>query len=541
MAIDEPESCYWDPAARETDKSDGEFCGVISYMSKTEFKKRYPNIDVSSINEMRFYDTSDTWFEWIDDENVTIADHYQKEWKKKTICKLNDGTTVDKKDLDEKLKEKRKNLKLMQQLEILAEVKGRPINLTRGLDKIEVVDEREASYCTIKHFRIVRNEILEENEWPSKYLPLVFVDGDSYYLRGRQFTKPFIQFAVDTQKFINYCATETISYIRGGRKERFLATISNIEKHQAAWKGVDNDNMALLYDPDARTGASPTPIQPLEIPQTLLMQYQRAENDLYTILGRYEASVGAPGAERSGVAIANRIKQGNITAAVYPGNLLRAQTQVGRIILDLIPVIYDTYRSVNIIKNNGEKKTIEINKQIEKDKFENKIDRQDYEIEITAGSSFAMQKAEAYAQLMDLIARIPAFGQIIPDLAAENLELSNAPQIVERARRYLIPQISMQEQGKEVPPPPPNPQEVLMQSMAQSEQKKADASLLSAQSKMIKAQADLNKDFSKDKADKIKAAAEIGKARLDYQSAALKNNSINCIQMINRLTKINIL
>jgi len=524
LAIDEPECCYFDPSAKELDKSDGEYCGIISRISKNEFKEKYPNIDVADIKSVCMTDR-DSKIEWIDENTVCIADHYYKEWKKKKICKLNDGDTVDKDEVDKILRDRNKRLKMMQQAEMLAEAQGQRINLTNGLDKIKIVDERTTSYCEIKHCRLTRNEILEEDEWPSKFLPLVFVDGDSYHVGGEQFVRPFIQFAVDTQKFINYCATETISYIKGGRKERFLATTANVENHQNAWKGVDNDNLALLYDPDTRTNQPPIAIQPLEIPQTLLQQYQRAEYDLYTILGRYESNVGAKGNEVSGVAIANRVKQGNVTALVYPDNLLRSQNQVGRIILDLIPTIYDTYRNVIINKEGVGKKTIEINKQVEKDKYENRIERKDYEIDITGGSSFAMQKSEAYSQLMDLIARIPAFGNIIPDLAAENLELSNTPKIVERAREYLIPQIAMKEQGKEPPPPKEDPQAVLMKSMAQSENKKADASLMSAQSRMIKAQADLKKDFSKDQADKIKASAEVGKASLQYQQEVIKTDN----------------
>jgi len=525
MSIEEPESCYWDISAKEINKQDGEYCGVISHISKDEFKKKYPDVDISDIENMRFYDSQERWFEWIDDDSVTVADHYEKIWNKKIICKLSDGTTVDKSELNEKLREKRKNLKMMQQMEMLAQIEGQPVNLTRGLSKIEVVDERESTYCTIKHYRLVRNHILEENDWASKFLPLVYVDGDSYHIRGKQYTKPFIQFAVDTQKFINYCATETISYIRGGRKERFLATTQNIEKHQKAWRGIDNDNMALTYDPDPRTGAMPTPIQPLEIPQTLLQQYQRAEYDLHTILGRYESAVGAQGKELSGVAVANRVKQGNITAFVYPDNLMSAQNQIGKIMLDLIPTIYDTYRTITVGRSGNDRETIEINKQIRKDEFENKIEKTEYDIEIIAGSSFAMQKAENYAQLMDLISRIPEIGKIAPDLAAENLDLNNTPQLVKRIQQHLVPEIIMQEKGLPPPPPKPDPQEQLMQSMSQSEEKKADASLLSAQSKMLKAQADIKKDFSDNEATKIKAAAEVGKAKLDYEATELKTDA----------------
>lgn len=528
LSIDEPESCYWDPASKEADKSDSEYCGMITHMSLKEFKSKYPDIDIDQTSRISFENESDiNWFEWINKDNVTIAEHYVKEWHTKKICKLNDGDTVDKDKIDEVLREKRERLKNLQNIELLSEVTGKAVNLTGGMESIEVIDERDTTYCKIKHYRIIRDKILEENEWPSKFLPLVFVDGDSHYLEGMQHTRPFIQFAVDTQKFINYCATETIGYIRGGRKEKFLITTANVEHHQQAWKGVDNDNLGLLYDPDPRAnGSVPIPIQPLEIPASLLQQYQRAEHDLQTILGRYDAALGARSNEVSGVAINGRIRQSNATASMYPTHLLNSQTQIGQIILDLIPTVYDTYRTILLNKEGVGKVPVQINKQVGKDEYENKIERQEYYLEITAGPSFSVQKAESYAQLMDLIAKIPAFGQIIPDLAAENLEISNAPKIVERAKKYLIPQISMEEKGEKPPPPKPNPQDLMMKSVAEAEQKKADASLLSAKSKMITAQSNMRKDFSKNQADKIQAAANIGKAKLGYQQELIKTEGM---------------
>lgn len=525
MGFEEPQSCYWDPNAKEMDKSDGEYCGMVSCLSKDEFKKKYPDIDIADIENISFYDGQDTDLKWIENDQVTLVDHYQKIWKNKTICKLNDGTTIDKADLESELRKKREALRMMQQMEMAVQIEGgQAVNLTRGIEKIEVVDERESSYCTLRHYRLVRSHILEENEIAGKHLPVVFADGDSYFIKGVQYTRPFIQFAKDAQRFINYCATETMNYIRGGRKEKFLATKTHIQGNEQAWRGIDNDNLCLPYNPDPMA-PPPSPIPALEIPQTLLQQYQRAENDLYTILGRYESSVGAQGREVSRVAINASVMRGNVTSFVFPDNLRRSQTQVGRIILDLIPDIFDTYRTIVIEKKGEGKKTVEINKQIDKDKYENKVEKGDYEIEIVSGSSFATEKAEAYAQLMDLISRIPAFGSIIPDLAAENLDLSNTPKIVERARKYLIPQISMEERGEPPPPPKPDPQEQLMQSMAQAEQKKADASLMSAQAKMMKAESDARNDFSDNEVRKIEAAAEIGKAKMEYDTAELKHST----------------
>jgi len=525
MAVEEPESCYWDPNAKEVDKSDGEYCGIISGMDKEEFKKKYPDIDISDIENIAVNDNDNTPLRWLQNDSITFADHYQKIWKKKTIVKLSDGSTVDKDDLASELRTRREDLMNKQQLQMLYYIsKGIQVDMTNSVDKIEVEDERESSYCVIKHYRMVRNHILEENEIPGKYLPLVFVDGDSYYIKGLQKIRPFIEFAKDAQRFINYCATETMNYIRGGRKEKFLATKTHIQGNEQAWKGVDNDNLCLPYNPDPMA-PPPSPIPTLEIPQTLLQQYNRAENDLYTVLGRYESSLGAQGQEVSRVAINASVMRGNVTSFTFPDNLRQAQTQVGRIILDWVPTVLDTYRTIIINKKGEGSKAIEINKKIDKNKYENKIERGDYEVEIISGSSFATEKAEAYAQLMDLISRIPAFGNIIPDLAAENLDLSNTPKIVERARKYLIPQIAMEERGEEPPPPKPDPQEQLMQSMAQSEQKKADASLMSAQAKMMKAESDARNDFSDNEVRKIEAAAEIGKAKLEYDTAELKHSS----------------
>ena len=64
------------------------------------------------------------------------------------------------------------------------------------------------------HYRMIRDRIIDFSEWPSRQLPIPFVDGDSYYIEGRQYTKSFIHEARDAQKCVNYSRPRLLRKLR---------------------------------------------------------------------------------------------------------------------------------------------------------------------------------------------------------------------------------------------------------------------------------------------------------------------------------------
>ena len=76
---------------------------------------------------------------------------------------------------------------------------------------------------------------------------------------------------------------------------------------------------------------------------------RQADTDLKATIGLYDASLGQKGPDESGKAILARQKQGDVSTLNYSDNMARAIRHEGRVLIDLIPKIYDTPRIQRII------------------------------------------------------------------------------------------------------------------------------------------------------------------------------------------------
>jgi len=53
---------------------------------------------------------------------------------------------------------------------------------------------------------------------------IIFVDGDSNFINGQQYTRSFIHEAKDAQKFVNYVGSEIAAEIKNRRREQWIGT-----------------------------------------------------------------------------------------------------------------------------------------------------------------------------------------------------------------------------------------------------------------------------------------------------------------------------
>lgn len=514
-AFENPERCFWDPAARLPDKSDGDYCGVFQTFSKKYFEKLYPDIDVRSIQQP----TTNTNFSWCDDKTVTVVEYYYKEYFDVMIYKLANGEVVTRSELN----------KLKSMVDEAGLMGADPMVMMQLESQIEVVAKRRSKDYKIKSCVMVENKVLEEGKWPIKEFPIIYVDGDSYYDREKQYTQSFVRHAKDAQRFLNYCAIEIATALKNSRKETFLVTPQNVKGFEKIWKNPEKQQGALLYNMDPQAGA-PQKLPPTELSQSLLQQYQRAEMDVQSILGLYEASRGAESNERSGIAITNRAKQSHNSMFVFFDNLNRAVEQVGRVVLQLMPIIYDTERSTNITDERGESKSVVINQYDPKtDTYQNQIQDYRWDLRVTVGASYEIQKQESLNTLVQLTQVSPDTFPMVADLIAENLDLRNTPQLVERFKNFVPKDVLDKEAGKPPEPKQPSPQEQMMEMQMKLEQEKMqveEGKLQSQQVKnqvdMIKAMAELNQIPQEVDIANTRAVAEMQKSENELQGDMVK-------------------
>ena len=462
----DPNRGFWDPRATEPHKGDGNFCGFDTVISKEEYEATYPNVP----HPIPFSDNEQlmtlVWERSKD--SVTLCDYYVKEWAQKRIVQLSNGEAVTEDEYKE-LKAAHKKA--------IEHVKGHSEQAVKELipDLPEVVDKRITQVYKIMHYRCTQDKILEFTEWPSQILPVIFVDGDSYYISGQQYCRSLIYYAKDAQRFLNYVGNEIATQFKNINNSQWVGTPSNIEGNEFQWRNPEVQQGILLANPDPKTGQMPTKLNPTEISQSLLLHYQRATQDLKEIIGFYDAQSEGP--EQSGVAVNNRAVQGSTSGFVFFDNLNRAIEQGARCVLDLLPNIMDTERTMNIMRGDGHIHSITLNKEMPDGTYEHKLEKGDFDIEVDAGPSFAVQKVQAVDIFSKLVAMDPTIFHLVADKLAKNLDLEDGPIIEERFKTLVPPEILAKEAGQPPPPPKPDPQAQMQQQMMQMQQKIAEMTL----------------------------------------------------------------
>lgn len=454
----------FDPAALKPHKGDGNFCARQYLYTKDEFYATYPNV----LNPVSYTDPRSLLdFQWETRDGIVVCKYTRKEWYPFKVLLLTDGTTVT----VEQWQEMQKALELQRKLAESSQVVGDMIR--RGIP--EVHGERMSKNYKIRQYVLTQNQIIDFNDWPSKYLPMIFVDGDSNYVNGQQYTKSFIHDAKDAQKFVNYVGSEIAAEIKNRRREQWIGTPDNIIGYEQMWRNPELQMGMLTARPDPKTGAMPQKMPPWDLSGALLQHFQRGSQDIREILG-FSENEALQGRDMSGKARRERKLEGSMACYVWNDNLNQSIEQAGRVVLDLLPVIAgDRERHMVVSKPDGRTESITLNRIMGKnengeDVRENELDFNDYDIEIDTGPSFAVQKEVALEFFQQTLQANPQVFPLIADLWAKNLDIQYMPQVANRFKSLVPPQIIAEEEGKQLPPQPPSQQDQMMQMEMQQRQ-----------------------------------------------------------------------
>jgi hypothetical protein len=505
--------CAWDATAKKPHKGDGNNCSRRFILPRDEFFATYPYVT----NPVSYVDPNSMMdMQWVTRDTITICDEFVKEWFPLIIYKLSNGMTVTEEEWEEAQQTRQMQKKI---------VSGSIVERILEKEFPHVVDQRQTQDYKIMHYRMIRDLIIDFSEWPSRQLPIPFVDGDSYWMEGRQYTRSFIHEARDAQKCVNYFGSEIAAEIKNRRREQWLGTPDNIAGYEQDWRNPELQMGILRAKPDPKTGLMPQKMPAWELSQGLIANFQRASQDIREILG-FSENEALQGRDISGKARRERKLEGSMSAYVFFDNLNQAIEQGGRIVNDLLPyIVGDDERSMVISKPDGKSQSITLNEKQKDGSVKNQIKDGEFDVEIDTGPSFAVQQDIALEFMQQTLQANPQAFNLIADLWASQLDVQMMPQIRERLKNLVPPQVLAKEEGKELPPPPPSPQEQMMQHEMQNKQQEImeRAKELEIRQKkhqleeaelMLKAQK-LKSDMSM---DQQKNHIDMSKANLDFSA-----------------------
>lgn len=438
-----PLAVYWDPASVKPDRSDAMWCIVVEMMPTDTFKEKYPNATPQSVDAIRSEGTlsssSSSSIFWSAGDHVLIAEYWCKKPVKKTIAAFESGATLDITGYDA--------IRLYQ------------IQMLLG----KIIKKREADGYKIEQSLVSGADILSgPNEWPGRYIPIVAVIGTEIPLETMTLRHGLLRNARDPQQLYNFYRSAAAEHIALSPKSPYLVTDDMIGKHKSDWDTLNTRNRPYLrYTPDPKApGNKPERVAAPEPPQALWQEGQMATEDIKATTGIYDASLGAKSNETSGIAIKRREEQGGTANFHYQDNLQRSIEQCGRIMIDLIPKIYDNERQARLLAEDGTEQFIPINKVMYDDNGEqvmmNDLSQGRFDIRVTIGPSYATKRLEAADAIVELMKALPPeLAPILADIAVRNLDIPDAQEAAKRIKAMLPPQALLD--PDQPPPPPPNP------------------------------------------------------------------------------------
>jgi hypothetical protein len=518
------QSGFADPAAIKPDKSDGEYGGTIILMSKEEYDRKYPDFPNPQDPGSYYY------IQWNTRQVVPVADIWLKEYSPMTIVQLSDGREMEK----EKANELIANQQSQRDAQLLS-LQQMPVLMDELIEPLEIVNERTTKKCALKHYRFVRNHILEETDFPGEELPIVYFEGKSVVINGERVPLSYIEPAIDSQVFLNYIRSEQAHSILTSRKEQFLGTEENFEGYEDMYRNPQQVQGALYANPDGTTGQMPQIISPTPFNQALSEAAQEMSVDIVQSLGRPDELRGYQTNAISGDAIRRRQEAGKNPVNIYTDNLSRGIKQMCKVMLGLFPHVYaEDNREVNIKTAQGKVQKMILNKRTNrftfnndeiKEEIENNMTEGNYDIEIRVDGTFDEQIKDQLDALTSLYQVMPNAAPATIDLYGKLISIQDSHELVERLSTMLPSDIKALKEGKEPPPPQPNPMMMIEQGKLQAEMKNIE---LKQQEAQINAQVKMAEiEVSKEKLinERAKMSIEAQLQGIDASVAIEKANA----------------
>jgi len=446
--IRNPLAVVVDPDFKKADGSDIKYAFIIDEIPDDEFESLYPDADESAPD----FEVGELGWTAGEDKKI-IAEYFEIVQKPRTLHMLVDGTTV----LDDEYQ----------------------AAVNEGLIPPQIVESRTINANVVMWSKVHGKGYIEEpREWIGKYIPVVPILGNEIDIDGEVSYVGLCHMAKDSQRLYNYSRSAFAERVALAPKAPYVAAAGQVENHPE-WEDANRVNYSVLtYDPQSLDGTvlgAPQRQPASDVPAGFAQDMQMSEHDIQASLGMYAASLGQQGNEKSGRAIMARQREGDTSTFHFHDNLARSIRHIGRILVDLIPKVYDSQRVIRIIGEDGTPDMAHISPDLQQSK--QKIGAKTiynlsigtYDVSVTAGASYTTRRVEAAEAMMQMTQANPALMQIIGDLMVKNMDWPGADEMAKRLKLLLPPQIQQAEQKEGEMSP--EVQQVIMQAQQAIQEK----------------------------------------------------------------------
>ena len=507
--IKDPFKCYDDPDIQDPAGADRRFFFIEETLKQAEFEEQYPDADPIDWT----FSKDEGWF--TGGKEVRIVEYFELVHGDATLLMWANGATSFKGD----------NL---------------PVGVFDGEKPIKT---RQSKKPIVMWRKINGQQVLQEREFPCCHIPIARAVGNEWDVDGKAYISGIVRNAKDSQRMYNVAQSAIVERVLQAPKSPWVAPSEAVEGYEQQWQSANTANHAYLpynhVDENGNPIPAPSRTQPAPVETGLNQIAMGASDDIKAETGQYDASLGQKSNETSGRAIMARQREGDTATYHYVDNLARAVRHIGRIILDMIPRIYDTQRVALILGEDNSQSNVTINPKNPEAMTEYRDDMGEikrifnpnvgtYDVYTTTGPSFTTRRVEAVEAMTAMTQANPQLWQVIGDLLVKNMDWPGAEEMADRLKLTLIPQVQAdlnKDEGEpEVPPQIQQAMEQMQQQIQQMDQGMQQAAeAIEAKDKeiaglQVKAQQESMKRMSVElDLERVQALGEIKDAQQELQ------------------------
>lgn len=348
----------------------------------------------------------------------------------------------------------------------LEKMEGHETVMDDPLTRVRSVSKQEVRRYFIVGNRAIGEEddLLDDEDnpyqvWVGERIPFVPVKGEEMAFRGRLDRKGHTRSMKDAQRMFNYNASSQVEHIAMQGKTPWTGAVDAFAGLEGYWERANTTNVAFL--PFRHKDSEGDEIPPQALPQRTQPpqsspayegMMDRAFNWLMMASGQWQNQMGMMGNERTGEAIKQRQDQSDTSTYHFQDNYEAALQSLGRILIDVIPKVYDTARVLKVVAEDGVEKDVEIDPGARMAYFQEMDHRGEvarrifnpaigkYDVAATVGPEYGTKRDESRDAMTLILTQAPNLTGVIGDLLLKSMDFDEAQEAAQRLKRMVPPQ-----------------------------------------------------------------------------------------------------
>ncbi len=490
--IPQPHAVLWDPKAVKLDRSDADWVIVTQMVARDVFQRDYPKAAEVSVERA---DVAETELYWSSDDEVRIAEYWKKVKVTKTFGRLKDGSVIE--------------LKEGQQYD--------PRQFETKQDGTPNIKEVE-TFKIVMYLVSGADQLEPPTDWAGKWLPIIPVIGTEIPMREKTYRHGLIRFARDPQMLYNYARSSAAEAMGQAPKSPWLVTAAMIKGVRDMWDTANKQlRPYLIYNQDpSNPAAKPERMPGPEVPAAYVHDAQVSDADIKSTIGVYDPQLGNKSTETSGRAILAKEEQGDTGTFHYGDNLRYSLEHAGRVIVDLIPRIYDTHRIQRIIGADDRELYVPLNvvryvldeqSGMQLPMVMNDLTKGKYDCRVRIGKGAQTRREETKNTAIEVMRVMPDSAPLIGDILVGNLDMEGSDAMAERLKRAVPEQVLGEDAPKKEPTPAEQQQMQVQNEMVMAQLGKLQAEVDLLRANAAKAEAEI--ELTRAKAEKTETEDEL--------------------------------